>query len=689
MVLERSMEPFAIEQEFFEYTNSLLHPKKYFSHLYQGSVPEFENNFAAAHTESYKVVQTAQGLHRPSKSSLGYRYGLSVGQLIERINKKVEVSELDITEGNCEIRPSTPQPVENPNTLITDIKTLLSVETDNISESKSSEEVPDSTAMTTEGALKKERRWALGTRNPCQVCGDKAAGFYCGAFVCEACKKFFMRASRQQKVKYTCLKAKNCKITKESRVQCQYCRFQKCLSLNMSIPSQKDSLIKEEKGISNIPCQVCNAPSSGFHFGALTCEGCKGFFRRIAKEKGNKQYRCSKSQNCEVTTGTRNLCRACRYQKCLDIGMSIEASRIGRQPNSVKHAINLELQKAKSSAASNASNSNIDFQSLNNPGLDFNTLSGVSSDLEMSVADPDELEYPESDQSRESASLDPDTIKIKQEPMDFDLERERNCQHSEPHRLDNGSPLLQPAVEKDAEAIYESTKKIIDEINLALIKAGSRGCGYSELERCGFDKTLIWKNLSNAFNLKSGELVAALKMFPVFKILELDDRITLVQDCIYSLGVLNFSRIFNAETKEYTFFGYNKTEEKKILEFFPELKTIQEDLLYVGDLIKTVAFDEVELTCLTGLLVFNPDAHNLKKREKVEESQKYVMSFLEAYEEKKYNNWELRLGMLVLRIGDLMSLNQRHFVTMSKIFQSDPNLEISQLMREVYHLNQK
>lgn len=45
--------------------------------------------------------------------------------------------------------------------------------------------------------------------------------------------------------------------------------------------------------------------------------------------------------------------------------------------------------------------------------------------------------------------------------------------------------------------------------------------------------------------------------------------------------------------------------------------------------------------------------------------------------------------MLVLRIGDLMSLNQRHFVTMSKIFQSDPNLEISQLMREVYHLNQK
>lgn len=25
----------------------------------------------------------------------------------------------------------------------------------------------------------------------------------------------------------------------------------------------------------SISCKVCNAPSSGFHFGAITCEGCK------------------------------------------------------------------------------------------------------------------------------------------------------------------------------------------------------------------------------------------------------------------------------------------------------------------------------------------------------------------------------------------------------------------------------
>jgi hypothetical protein len=27
--------------------------------------------------------------------------------------------------------------------------------------------------------------------------------------------------------------------------------------------------------ICHIPCSVCGAPSSGYHFGAITCEGCK------------------------------------------------------------------------------------------------------------------------------------------------------------------------------------------------------------------------------------------------------------------------------------------------------------------------------------------------------------------------------------------------------------------------------
>lgn len=101
----------------------------------------------------------------------------------------------------------------------------------------------------------------------------------------------------------------------------------------------------KETQMSDIPCRVCSAPSSGFHFGAITCEGCKGFFRRMAKERELQRYQCTKDGNCEINMMTRNLCKACRYKACLKVGMSVEGSRIGRQPNSVKHEISLELKQ--------------------------------------------------------------------------------------------------------------------------------------------------------------------------------------------------------------------------------------------------------------------------------------------------------------------------------------------------------
>jgi hypothetical protein len=45
-----------------------------------------------------------------------------------------------------------------------------------------------------------------------------------------------MRSCRNDKTKYVCLRDKKCQITAESRVQCQYCRLQKCLTLNMYSP---------------------------------------------------------------------------------------------------------------------------------------------------------------------------------------------------------------------------------------------------------------------------------------------------------------------------------------------------------------------------------------------------------------------------------------------------------------------
>lgn len=66
-------------------------------------------------------------------------------------------------------------------------------------------------------------------------------------------------------------------------------------------------------------CLVCSDRASGRHYGAISCEGCKGFFKRSIRKQ--LAYQCRGSMNCEITKHHRNRCQYCRLQKCLACGM--------------------------------------------------------------------------------------------------------------------------------------------------------------------------------------------------------------------------------------------------------------------------------------------------------------------------------------------------------------------------------
>lgn len=81
---------------------------------------------------------------------------------------------------------------------------------------------------------------------------------------------------------------------------------------------------------------TCCDPSVNFfflgrHYGAISCEGCKGFFKRsIRKMLG---YSCRGNKDCEVTKHHRNRCQYCRLQKCLTMGMRSDCKFLTSAPD--------------------------------------------------------------------------------------------------------------------------------------------------------------------------------------------------------------------------------------------------------------------------------------------------------------------------------------------------------------------
>ncbi|GAB1599220.1 nuclear hormone receptor FTZ-F1 beta-like [Argonauta hians] len=90
---------------------------------------------------------------------------------------------------------------------------------------------------------------------------------------------------------------------------------------NNNNSSSKDAMDKEN-------CPICSDKVSGYHYGIFSCESCKGFFKRTVQNK--KVYQCHQKSCCEINVYNRKKCPACRFNKCLESGMLLEAIRLDR-----------------------------------------------------------------------------------------------------------------------------------------------------------------------------------------------------------------------------------------------------------------------------------------------------------------------------------------------------------------------
>ncbi|CAG2099963.1 unnamed protein product, partial [Medioppia subpectinata] len=136
----------------------------------------------------------------------------------------------------------------------------------------------------------------------------------------------------------------------------------------------------------------------GKHFGAISCESCKSFFRRNAL-KNSDLIICFFAGNCDVNIKTRKSCKKCRLSKCLAAGMKSKLFQCFQPKGTTKPIAKNVRQRTDSrqvittyddhsSASYNTSNSSHDC--LNHDIIDYNVSQHVleNNNLDDSIISP-------------------------------------------------------------------------------------------------------------------------------------------------------------------------------------------------------------------------------------------------------------------------------------------------------------
>ncbi|XP_077997313.1 peroxisome proliferator-activated receptor delta-like [Glandiceps talaboti] len=118
------------------------------------------------------------------------------------------------------------------------------------------------------------------------------------------------------------------------------CRIDEITSFQTNTSVKAKSSRRRSRLANNFKCCVCGDIATGLHYGVHSCEGCKGFYRRTLRMNLLYQPCPYFDKNpCEINIRSRNKCQFCRYQKCISVGMSTKAVKMGRIPHVEKEKI--------------------------------------------------------------------------------------------------------------------------------------------------------------------------------------------------------------------------------------------------------------------------------------------------------------------------------------------------------------
>ncbi|XP_014245665.1 probable nuclear hormone receptor HR3 isoform X8 [Cimex lectularius] len=457
---------------------------------------------------------------------------------------------------------------------------------------------------------------------------------------------------------------------------------------NAQQPHTSSGSIKAQ--IEIIPCKVCGDKSSGVHYGVITCEGCKGFFRRSQSSVVN--YQCPRSKACLVDRVNRNRCQYCRLQKCLRLGMSRDAVKFGRMSKKQREKVEDEVRyhRAQLRAQVEQTPDSSVFDQAQTPSStdQLHNYTGYSA----YGSDVGSYSYNYTGQVTATMQYDISADFVDSTTTAYDP-RPSIDQMSESSMMSANNVSTDPA-------------QISELLSKTIADAHARTCLYSiehihnmfrkpqDLSKLIFYKNMaheeLWLECAQKLTTVIQQIIEFAKMVPGFMKLSQDDQIVLLKAGSFELAILRMSRYFDLSSGWVLYGDTMLPQDAFYTTDTAEMKLVT--LAFeVSSGVAELKLTETELALYSACVLLSADRPGLKGLAEIGRLGQAVLRALRIELERNHTTpikGDVTVcDALLAKIPTLRELSMLHMEALGKFKRSTPHLEFPALHKELFSVD--
>ncbi|XP_064596042.1 probable nuclear hormone receptor HR3 isoform X2 [Liolophura sinensis] len=422
-----------------------------------------------------------------------------------------------------------------------------------------------------------------------------------------------------------------------------------------------------------IPCKVCGDKSSGVHYGVITCEGCKGFFRR--SQAGPVNYQCPRNKNCLIDRVNRNRCQYCRLQKCIALGMSRDAVKFGRMSKKQRERVEDEVNMVKQGQLNGyapTSPAPTHYTHLpNNVNNNNNNQYSTFTDTQYQYPANGVTSYPSpTPQEYLPAGADVNTYTVAPAPHPVALVKAVDV-------MDHGT--FGKAIAEAHIRTYLYTEDQVQQMRHQPVSQEQITAYKSMTHR------QLWQEVADKVTLAVQQIIEFAKMVPGFMDLSQDDQIMLLKAGSFELALIRLVQAYDAPSNS-VIFGNSFVPLDAFTSLNEEERRLMDSIFIFAKEMQMLELTETELALLSALILITGDRPGLKEVVDIQKLRDKITSSLKMEIGLNHPGNEELVTKVLHQIPIMRGLSLQHVSVLNKFKQTEPDMEFPALHKELFSI---